>query len=200
MKTPQAILGVVVAALALAAIVTFYDSSKPDIQTARHANEAAEKTDLLTPASSIAHDFAVLPKSVHSTSATLIAEEWPTCRSLFTQSRYALRRLRPSRRSPSRPRRRCPHLAMPIRSLPQHCPRALNPTSVRAMAAVASTLCAAIMACGVAFTRELGPSDEPIRTQNDARQGEARTMRSVGRLARKLSSPRRRRARCARTR
>ena len=76
MRTPQAILGVVVAALALAAIVTFYDSSKPDIQTARHANEAAEKTDLLTPASSIAHDFAVLPKSVHSTSATLIAEEF----------------------------------------------------------------------------------------------------------------------------
>jgi hypothetical protein len=76
MKTPQAILGVVVVALALAAFVTFYDSSKPDIQTARHANEAAEKTDLLTPASSIAHDFAVLPKSVHSTSAISIAEEF----------------------------------------------------------------------------------------------------------------------------
>jgi hypothetical protein len=76
MKTPQAILSVVVAALALAAFVTFYDSSKPDIQTARHANEAAEKMDLLTPASSIAHDFAVLPKSVHSTSAISIAEEF----------------------------------------------------------------------------------------------------------------------------
>ena len=76
MKTPQAILGVIVAALALAAIVTFYDGSKPDTQTARHANEVAEKTDLLTPANSIAHDFAVLPKSVHSTSATLIAEEF----------------------------------------------------------------------------------------------------------------------------
>jgi hypothetical protein len=29
----------------------------------------------LTPASSIAHDFAVLPKSVHTTSATSIAQE-----------------------------------------------------------------------------------------------------------------------------
>ena len=76
MKTPQAILGVVVAGLALAALVTFYDSSKPGIQTERHANEAAEKMDLLTPASSIAHDFAVLPKSVHSTSAISIAEEF----------------------------------------------------------------------------------------------------------------------------
>ena len=75
MKTPQAILSVVVAALALAAFVTFYDSSKPDIQTARHANDEAD-TDLLTPASSIAHDFAVLPKSVHSTSAISIAEEF----------------------------------------------------------------------------------------------------------------------------
>jgi hypothetical protein len=31
---------------------------------------------------------------------------------------------------------------------------------VRAMAAIASTLCAAIMACGVASIRDLGPSDE----------------------------------------
>ena len=76
MRTPQAILGVVVAALALAASVTFYDSFKPDIQMARHANEAVEKTDLLTPATSIAHDFAVLPQSVHSTSAISIAEEF----------------------------------------------------------------------------------------------------------------------------
>jgi hypothetical protein len=76
MKTSQAILGAVVAALALAAFVTSYDSSKPDSQTARHANEEAEKTDLLTPASSIAHAFAVLPQSGRSTSATSIAEEF----------------------------------------------------------------------------------------------------------------------------
>jgi hypothetical protein len=67
MKTPQAIFSALVAALALAAFVAFYDSYKPDTEMARHANEAAEKTDLLTPASSIAHDFAVLPASVHST-------------------------------------------------------------------------------------------------------------------------------------
>jgi hypothetical protein len=136
MKTPQAILGVVVAALALAAIVTFYDSSKPGIQTARHANEAAEKTDLLTPASSIAHDFAVLPKSVHSTSATLIAEEFADMPKSVHTVPVRSEAPRPSRRSPSRPRRRCPH-AVPIRSRLQHCLRALNPTSARVMAAVA---------------------------------------------------------------
>jgi hypothetical protein len=76
MKTPQAILGAVVAALALAAFVTFYDYPKPDTQTAPHADEAAEKTDLLSLASSIAHDFTVLPKSVHSTSSPSIAEEF----------------------------------------------------------------------------------------------------------------------------
>jgi hypothetical protein len=76
MKTPQAIFSALVAALALAAFVAFYDSYKPDTEMARHANEAAEKTDLLTPASSIAHDFAVLPASVHSTRATSIAEEF----------------------------------------------------------------------------------------------------------------------------
>jgi hypothetical protein len=76
MKISQAILGAIVAALALAAFATFYDSSKPDTQTARRANEAAEKTDLLTPASSIAHDFAVLPRSVHSAPASSIAEEF----------------------------------------------------------------------------------------------------------------------------
>jgi hypothetical protein len=76
MKTTQAILGAVVAALALAAFVTSYDSSKPDTPTAQHANGAAEKADLLTPASSIAHDFAVLPEPVHSTSATSIAEDF----------------------------------------------------------------------------------------------------------------------------
>jgi len=76
MKTSQAIFSALVAALALAAFVAFYDSYKPDTKIARHANEVAEKTDLLTPASSIAHDFAVLPAFVHSTRATSIAEEF----------------------------------------------------------------------------------------------------------------------------
>ena len=78
MKTSQAIFSALVAALALAlaAFVAFYDSYKSDTEMARHANAAAEKTDLLTPASSIAHDFAVLPASVHSTRATSIAEEF----------------------------------------------------------------------------------------------------------------------------
>src|SRR6476469_4052036 len=76
MKTPQAIFGALVVALALAAFITFYDNSKPDTQTALPANAVAEKVDLLTPASSVARDFALLPKSVHSTSATLIAEEF----------------------------------------------------------------------------------------------------------------------------
>jgi hypothetical protein len=60
MKTPQAIFMALLAALALPAFLAFYDSYKPDTEMARHANEAPEKTDLLTPASSIAHDFAVL--------------------------------------------------------------------------------------------------------------------------------------------
>ncbi|PWT85113.1 MAG: hypothetical protein C5B58_03550, partial [Acidobacteria bacterium] len=76
MKTPQAIVGAVVAALALAAFVTSYDISKPDTQAARRANEAAEKTELLTPASSIAHDFAALPESIHKRLATSIAEDF----------------------------------------------------------------------------------------------------------------------------
>ena len=75
MTTPQAIFGALVAALGLAAFVTFYDKFKPAPQTPLHANEAAQKADTLTPASSIAHDFAVLPKSVHSTPATSIAQE-----------------------------------------------------------------------------------------------------------------------------
>ena len=75
MKTPQAIFGALVAALALAAFITFNDNSRPDTQTAPYANEVAEKMHLLTPASAIAHDFALLPKPVHSMSATSIAEE-----------------------------------------------------------------------------------------------------------------------------
>jgi hypothetical protein len=76
MKTSQAILGAIVAALALAAFVTFYDRSKPDTQTARQANQATGQADLLTPVNSIARDFAVLPKSVHGSPSTSIAEEF----------------------------------------------------------------------------------------------------------------------------
>jgi hypothetical protein len=76
MRTSQAILGTVVAALAFAAFTTFYHSSKLDTQTARQANEATENTDLLTPAKSIAHAFAALPKSAHGSPATSIAEEF----------------------------------------------------------------------------------------------------------------------------
>lgn len=74
MKIPQAILGVVVAALALTAFVTFYDGSKPDTQTALRAHEAAENAGLLKPASSIAHDFAAFPEFAHRISTTSIAE------------------------------------------------------------------------------------------------------------------------------
>jgi hypothetical protein len=76
MRTSQAILGAIVAALALAAFVTFYDRSKPDTRAARQASQAADQADLLTPANSFAHDFAVLPKSVHGSPATSIAEEF----------------------------------------------------------------------------------------------------------------------------
>ena len=76
MKIPQATLGVVVAALALAAFVTFYDGSKPDSQIALRAYEVAENTGLLTPASSIAHDFAAFPGFAHRISTTSIAEEF----------------------------------------------------------------------------------------------------------------------------
>jgi hypothetical protein len=76
MKTPQAMFSALAVALAFAAFLTFYDSSMQGTQTARLANEALEKTDLLTPASSIAQDFAALPESVHSRSATSIAEEF----------------------------------------------------------------------------------------------------------------------------
>ena len=75
MKTAQAIFGALVAALGLAVFVTFYDVLKPDTQTTPHPNEAAQKAESLTPANSIAHDFAVLPKSVHTMSATSIAQE-----------------------------------------------------------------------------------------------------------------------------
>jgi hypothetical protein len=75
MKSAQAIFGAIVAALGFAAFVTFYDEFKPGTQTPPPPNEAAQKADSLTPANSIAHDFAVLPKSLHTTPVTSIAQE-----------------------------------------------------------------------------------------------------------------------------
>jgi hypothetical protein len=71
MKTAHAIFGAVVAAFGVAAFVTFYDEFKPGTQTPPDPNAAAQKTDSLTPANSIAHDFAVL----HTTLASSIAPE-----------------------------------------------------------------------------------------------------------------------------
>jgi hypothetical protein len=75
MKTAQAIFGALAAAVGLAAVVTFYDEFMPGTQMPPHPNEAAEKGDLLTPARSIAHDFAALPKSVHTTPTSSILPE-----------------------------------------------------------------------------------------------------------------------------
>jgi hypothetical protein len=70
MKTAHAIFGAVVAAFGVAAFVTFYDDFKPGTQIPPDPNAAAQKSDSLTPANSIAHDFAVLP-----TPASTIAQE-----------------------------------------------------------------------------------------------------------------------------
>jgi hypothetical protein len=75
MKTAPAIFGALAAAVGLAAVVTFYDEFMPGTQMPPHPNEAAEKGDLLTPARSIAHDFAALPKSVHTTSTNSISQD-----------------------------------------------------------------------------------------------------------------------------
>jgi hypothetical protein len=75
MKTAQAIFGALAAAVGLAAVVTFYDEFMPGTQMPPHPNEAAQKGDLLTAASSIAHDFAVLPKSVHATPTSSISQD-----------------------------------------------------------------------------------------------------------------------------
>jgi hypothetical protein len=75
MKIAQAMFGALAAALGLAAVVTFYDEIMLGTQTPPHPNEAAQKGDLLTPASSIAHDFAVLPKFVHATPTSSISED-----------------------------------------------------------------------------------------------------------------------------
>ena len=70
MKTAHAIFGAVVAAFGVAAFVTIYQEFKAGTQPAPHPNAAAQKADPLTPANSIAYDFAVL-----STPASSIAGE-----------------------------------------------------------------------------------------------------------------------------
>ena len=75
MKSAQVIFGAIVAALGFAAFVTFYDQFKPGTQTPPPPNEATQKADSLMPANSIAHDLAVLPKSLHTTAVTSIAQE-----------------------------------------------------------------------------------------------------------------------------
>jgi hypothetical protein len=106
----------------------------------------------LTPTSPIAHDFAVLPKSLHTIPATSISQELDEPKSVHT-IRYARRRHRlHRRRSPLRPPRLPRQLALPPR-------QPSNPsTSARAMAAIASTSCADIMACGNASIE--GRSDD----------------------------------------
>jgi hypothetical protein len=85
MKTAQAIFGALAAAVGLAAVVTFYDEFLPGTQMPPHPNEAAEKGDLWTPASSIAHDFAVcrspfIPRRRVQSRKTLLC-----CRSPFVR-------------------------------------------------------------------------------------------------------------------
>jgi hypothetical protein len=75
MKTAQAIFGALAAALGLAAVVTFDDDCMLGTQTPPHPNEAAQEGDSLTPASSIAHDFAALPKFVHTTPTSSISQD-----------------------------------------------------------------------------------------------------------------------------
>jgi hypothetical protein len=75
-ETAQAIFGALAATLGLAAVATFYDEFLPGTQTPSHSNEAAQKGDALTPASSIAHDFAVLSKSVPTAPASSILQDF----------------------------------------------------------------------------------------------------------------------------
>ena len=74
MRAAQAIFGAVVAAFGVVAFVTFYDEFKPRPQTPAHPNAAAQKVDSLTPANSIAHDFAVLNTTPASSSAQELAD------------------------------------------------------------------------------------------------------------------------------
>ena len=75
MKIAQAMFGALAAALGLAAVVTFYDEIMLGTQTPPHPKRGGTEGGLLTPASSIAHDFAVLPKFVHATPTSSISED-----------------------------------------------------------------------------------------------------------------------------
>jgi hypothetical protein len=75
MKFAQAIFGAIVAAVGIAAFVTFYDEFKPGSPNLSPPNEASQTADSLTPANSIAHAFAVLPKSRQTTPATPVASD-----------------------------------------------------------------------------------------------------------------------------
>ena len=66
MKTAHAIFGAVVAAFGVAAFVTFYVDFKPGTQIPPDPNAAAQKSDSLTPANSIAQELADVPKSVQT--------------------------------------------------------------------------------------------------------------------------------------
>ena len=70
MKTAHAIFGAAVASFGVAAFVTIHEEFKAGTQTPPHPHVAAQKADPLTPANSIARDFAVL-----STPASSIAQE-----------------------------------------------------------------------------------------------------------------------------
>src|SRR5215469_13191576 len=74
MRAAQAIFGAVVAAFGVVAFVTFYDEFKPRPQTPAHPNAAAQKVDSLTPANSIARDFAVLDTTPTSSIAQELAD------------------------------------------------------------------------------------------------------------------------------
>src|SRR6516164_902138 len=74
MRAAQAIFGAVVAAFGVVAFVTFYDEFKPRPQTPAHPNAAAQKVESLTPANSIARDFAVLNTPPASSSAQELAD------------------------------------------------------------------------------------------------------------------------------
>src|SRR6476660_3186497 len=72
MKTAHAIFGAVIVAFGAAAFVTFYHEFKLRPQTPPHPNAATQKTDSLTPANSIAYDFAVLSTPANSIAPELV--------------------------------------------------------------------------------------------------------------------------------
>jgi hypothetical protein len=84
MKFAHTIFGAIVAAVGIAAFATFYDEFKPGGLNPSPPNEASQTADSLTPANSIAHAFAVLPKFRHITPATPIAQPADVAKSVHT--------------------------------------------------------------------------------------------------------------------